>query len=190
MTSKTILVDVDITVCPSDEGWLEWLQYYSHMSYSPFEDVSVEVVEYDLSIYFKDYLEEDVCPYEYWRDKELYKYLPPVYGSEEVLEELHRMGHNIVFVSQLKGWHHKSKWEWLKHHFPYLSGFVGTKEKWLVRGDVLIDDRHSHLNSMSGDVKLVKMKSPYTQGIPLHREHLVYNWDMGVEPLMKFIEGE
>lgn len=189
MSGKIILVDVDITVCPSDMGWLEWLQYHSGMNYSPFEDESVEVVDYDLSTYFKDCLKYSLCPYDFWRDENLYDGMAPLEGSVETLEHLHNIGYKIAFLSQLKGGHHKSKFEWLKKYFPFLSGFIGTKEKWLARGDVLIDDRHSHLASMSEGVRLVKIDSPYTQDIPLQREHLMYNWDMGVDKLLQYLEG-
>src|SRR5690625_5548503 len=79
----------------------------------------------------------------------------------------------IVFVSTLKGNHHRSKYYFLNQYFGHImDGFLGTHEKHYVRGGVIIDDRIDHLNSMKKSVKAVLMESPYRQRSEEHTSEL------------------
>jgi 5'(3')-deoxyribonucleotidase len=95
---------------------------------------------YDISAYYPTVLREHI--YNYWRQPDLYDgiELLPIKGSVEALSELSNT-FNIVFVSSCKGPHYKSKYNWLKKHFPFMKGFISTKEKHFVRCKYLIDDR-------------------------------------------------
>lgn len=175
-----IAVDVDLTVVDMAPFWWSWLQEQTECDrpYPHFGHIGE--IDYDLSNYFKEELEEKgIDGHDYWRQKNIYDGKVPIPGSRETLCRLFLRGHDIIFVSQLKGDHHKSKVEFLKRHFPYMKAFVGTKEKWAVRCDVLIDDRESHLASMPDDVILVKYNTPYTQNVSLRgtgRNFFLCDW--------------
>lgn len=78
---------------------------------------------------------------DFWRDKNLYDNLVPMEGAVEKLEQLSKY-FGIVFVSRLKGNHHRSKVYFLKEHFPFMIGFIGSHEKWILNGSLvaMVDD--------------------------------------------------
>ena len=85
-------------------------------------------------------------PLDFWRAEDLYDTLVPMEGAVEKLEELSQY-FGIVFISRLKGNHHKSKVGFCKKHFPFMVGFIGTHEKWLMNESVvaMIDDLPENL---------------------------------------------
>jgi len=85
-------------------------------------------------------------PLDFWRSEDLYDNLEPMEYSVEKLKELSTY-FDIVFVSRLKGMHHRSKVYWLKKHFPFMQGFVGTHEKWILNDSLvaMIDDLPENL---------------------------------------------
>lgn len=85
-------------------------------------------------------------PLDFWRDEHLYDNLVPMEGAVEKLEQLSKY-FGIVFVSRLKGNHHRSKVYFLKKHFPFMEGFVGTHEKYLLNDSLvaMIDDLPDNL---------------------------------------------
>lgn len=84
---------------------------------------------------------------DYWRSSTLYDNLQPMHGAVETLEALSEY-FDIVFVSRLKGDHHRSKVYFLKKWFPFMKGFIGTHEKWLLADSfcALIDDDWNNLS--------------------------------------------
>lgn len=85
-------------------------------------------------------------PLDFWRDEYLYDNLVPMEGAVEKLEQLSKY-FGIVFVSRLKGNHHRSKVYFLKEHFPFMTGFIGTHEKYLLNDSLvaILDDLEDNL---------------------------------------------
>lgn len=154
--SKLIAVDVDLTVCAIDELWLNWLQ---HITGTDFNPLGLEgELDYNMSNYFSEGLQKaGVDGLDFFRSESAYDYAKPVKGSVEALRTLHEMGYKIVFVSAVKGNHHSSKFRWLKRNFPFMAGFVATKEKWLIPCDIFIDDRNNFLNMVPAKTKIKKL---------------------------------
>lgn len=99
--------------------------------------------QYELDNPYKDKLD-------FWRSDILYDNLEPVVGSVEALESLSKY-FGIVFVSRLKGSHHRSKVYFAKRWFPFMTGFVGTHEKWILEDslEALVDDDCKNLVKFS-----------------------------------------
>lgn len=85
-------------------------------------------------------------PLDFWRAEDLYDNLTPMPYAVEKLEQLSQY-FGIVFISRLKGSHHKSKVYFTKKWFPFQIGFIGTHEKWLMNDSVvgMIDDLPANL---------------------------------------------
>lgn len=85
-------------------------------------------------------------PLDFWRSEDLYDNLEPMEGAVEKLEQLSKY-FGIVFISRLKGQHHKGKVYFLKKYFPFMEAFVGTHEKWVMNNSVeaMIDDLPENL---------------------------------------------
>ena len=177
VNNRTILVDVDLTVVDSGTPWVDWLNQAAGTFIHPNPESGA--IDYDLSVYWKDYLQEyDIDPYEYWRSESLYDDLEPLEGAVGCLEGFAIAGWNVVFVSALKGNHHKSKYHFLKRNFPFMAGFIGTREKQFVKGDVIIDDRNKFLNVMPEGIHRILFETPYTQDEDLNYPTAsISNWN-------------
>jgi 5'(3')-deoxyribonucleotidase len=112
----------------------------------------------------------------------------PIPGAIEAIERLHQAGHEIVFVTScLAG--HTDKLTWLKRHFNFPIRVVFTSEKYLVKGDVLIDDYPVNLTQWQAewpDGLALCFAAPYNeqwQGVRAH------DWT-GVEILLNTLEAQ
>lgn len=159
MVSKRLLgVDCDLCVCPSDEGWMQWLKYYNGFGKVVHREDGL--LPYNLAEMFPNFKD----PYQYWRELD-YSQFQPIKGSVEALEKLSQY-FGIVFISQAKGSHHKSKYYWLDYYFPFNEGVMLTKEKYLMNSSVVahIDDRKEHLKGFDFN-KRICFNTPYTQSV-------------------------
>lgn len=156
-------IDVDATVVDSPYMWYQWLEQMTKAGYR-YEEVSKQ---YNFSkVYEKAWEESNISghPLDFWRMKHVYQDMTPIDGSVEALSMLKSIGYKIVFVSALKGDHHYSKYRFLEQYFPFMDGFVGTKEKWAVNADLVVDDRHKFLNMFpSTSVLKFKFETPFDQ---------------------------
>lgn len=153
-----VAIDVDLTLIDTGTSWLKWLNRKSGKRLS-LEDCGYD---YNLATSFPEVKD----PYSYWRQKDLYDGLIPRDDALRIVARLCKE-HSVVFVSAVKGDHHKSKYNFLKRWFPNMQGFIATKEKNFVKCDMLIDDRNSFLNLMPEEVIKIKIDTPYTQDQPL-----------------------
>lgn len=171
-------VDVDLTICPSDKGWREWLKERCSVEY-PLGDY--ESPPYDLGTQFAGV--DD--PYKYWRELD-YSQFQPIEGSVECLRELSKH-FQIVFISRIKGNHTKSKYYWLKEHFPFMYEYVACHKKHVMNKAVecMIDDRLDVLKGFEPQ-KRVLYNTPYTQSDECAVMHQFSVWD---ERIVKEICG-
>ena len=160
MRAKPLLgVDIDLTVCPSDQGWLDWLNYYNG-----FAGVLVNNIEGPLPYNLGELFPSIKDPHQYWREVD-YSQFDPIEGSVEALEKLSKY-FGIVFISRIKGNHTKSKYYWLKEHFPFMTEYVATHGKWVMGNSVvaMVDDRLDVLKQFDLE-KRICFNTPYTQSV-------------------------
>lgn len=165
-------VDVDGTVVDTSIGlWFSYLlsRYQLKEDTKPWMKTPYNVSEM--------FIIPDGCdPFAFWRDPNLYEGLTPIEGSVNVLRQLKDSGCEIIFISQAKGWHHKSKYHFIDKWFPFKDGVILTKEKHLVSVDIMIDDSTHILDSMPENVLTIKFRED-TEQAPSKRKHmLAMNW--------------
>jgi 5'(3')-deoxyribonucleotidase len=169
----TIGVDVDLCVVNTDWEWWSWMI----TNYGPptgAQDLRM-LRKYNLTAYWPN--EDPDKLMNFWRQEGLYDNLQPIQGSFRTLLDLSEDGHKIVFISSVKGNHNKSKYYFLKRHFPFMSGYIATKEKHFVDVDVMIDDRDTNLLPFKKGVKLIRYKTNYIQGVePNPRIEIIDGW--------------
>jgi len=175
---KVCVVDVDLTVV---DAVTPWIHYMNGLTGASFEVSPGQMYPYDLTSVFKHYLEteEDIgLLFDYWKGRNVYDDLEPYPGSVETLSRLNDMGYDIVFASVVKGDHSKSKYYFLKKHFPFMAGCMFTREKGYIRADVVIDDRNDYLRQFDvTKVKRIRMNTPFEQTIDTPVYATVDNWD-------------
>ena len=158
-----------VIVCDVDSTVVDLFDYWSWWALNELEDDT-----YNTELEALYYTTTDPKLLEFWRQEDLYDDAEPLPHCVETLERWHNLGMKIVFASQLKGNHHKSKYNFLKRNFPFMEGFVGTKEKHYIDGDIIIDDRNSFINQFLNArpwCRAIKFNTPYTQSEELDKRH-------------------
>jgi len=105
--------------------------------------------------------------------------LKPAEGAIEAVEDLHRRGHEIVFVSNgtncPSSGHEKR--EWLKYYFHKTWKFaplVLTYHKHHVRGDCLVDDTPRNLDNLHPTTQGLLWHQPYNAEVTGYER--IYDW--------------
>ena len=169
-----VMCDVDITVVNTDTQWIDYIgeKLFRDNPGESFARVAQHkalygTIPYDITELFPEAKKLGIDLFDYWRSDNLYNLLTPIEGAVETLRRMSSQ-FDVVFVSQAKGGHHKSKYNWVNKWFPFHSGVILTKEKWQVaRGACLvIDDRLSVLEKCTEynpTIGTVLLKTSYTQ---------------------------
>lgn len=170
-------VDIDGTVV--DTSTSLWFSYL-YQRYEPIADKVISTMAdgmypYNVSELF--HIPGGCDPFAFWKDPNLYEGLTPIKGAVEYLKKLSDEGHEIIFVSQSKGWHSKGKYYFIDKWFPFKKGVLLTKEKYLVNLDIMIDDSIHVLNSMPENVTTIKFREDTIQQDKMQERHvLVEDW--------------
>lgn len=108
----------------------------------------------------------DLKVYEYLRQPGLFRNLPPLPGAIEGVRALLEQGHSVHIVTAAPDGSATEKIEWVKEWLPFLDPkrVIICYDKFLVDGDVLVDDspnnlikwRHTHPEG-----RTVTIKYPY-----------------------------
>lgn len=108
--------------------------------------------------------------------------LDPLPGAIEGIKRLVKEGHDVAFVSNgtncVSSGHEKR--EWLKYHFGKLWKYpplVLTYHKYLVRGDVIIDDLPRNLENLHPDTKGLLWHTTYNIDPANDKYTRIYSWD-------------
>lgn len=138
---KTIAVDVDNVVVDLARDWVDFI----NKSLPQEEKITLSDVRYSYNFHdaVSGFLSQERVS-SFWKCPNLYDNATPIEGSVEVLASLSN-DFNIVFATHVEGNHAKSKFDFLKRHFPFMDGFIATREKHFVKCDMLIDDRVKNL---------------------------------------------
>ena len=143
----TILIDMDDVLEQLLVGWTAYLNERYGTSVSA-EDVK----NWNVSLAYPMLTYEQVYPATH--DDALWDYVPPMPGAVEAVKQLIDEGHDVYVVTATEYQSLKAKMDKvLFKYFPYLSfdKVIITKNKHLIKGDVLIDDGPHNL--AGGDYK-------------------------------------
>lgn len=149
---------------------------------------------------FKDYNVENVLPMheaiimkKMYAEEGLYNLVKPIAGSQEALEKLINMGHQVYLVSDVIPKTYSEKTEWIRHFFPFIDEghIVAMKHKHLLRCDVMIEDNlHNllsgvHYNRICFDYPWNRSIRDYAYNI-----HRCNNWKQIMDAINKINEEE
>ena len=163
-----ILCDVDGVVADLHASWLarynrDWNDTLT----------TEQVLDWAIHRFVKPECEHRI--YDYLQQIDLYDDVPPVEGALAGVETLRKMGHEILFLTDATPEHVEPKYEWLRSH-GFLSKpqeYRVEKEKWRVKGDVLIDDGPHNIEAYPGPTVLVCR--PHNHA--LEHPHRCRTWD-------------
>lgn len=168
-------VDIDEVCIDSSYAWWKYLEMDTKKGLK-WEDVKGS---YDIASHYKEELwARGLDGLDFWRRRNTYDDLVPQEGCVEALQWIQGFGNKIVFISSLKGNHHKSKVGFVKRYFPFYDAFLGTKEKEFVNVQVMIDDSNHVLNRFDPEnVVLIKYDNEVKQPHELKVDvNIIHSW--------------
>jgi 5'-nucleotidase len=118
------------------------------------------------------------------KSKGYYVHLKPYDNAIELIKSL-TVNFDIYFVTACPApnmYAFSEKAEWIEHHFgpEYVSKLIICKDKFLVNGDVLIDDKPNITNDESSWIHLL-YSQPYNEG--------VFTWTSNQHVLFDLLKG-
>jgi len=97
-----------------------------------------------------------------------YRNLPPIPGAVDAVMELLAAGHDVrIYTSPLTAYRNcvSEKYEWVEQHFglDFVARLIVTKDKTIVHGDILVDDKPDVTGTRSPDWRHVVFDQPYNR---------------------------
>ena len=108
-----------------------------------------DITEYRIEDFVKSEFKNKF--YQYFLDKKVWKQIYVQPHCREVLAQLHREGHMIIFVTTTEPENLPKKKNWLIRNFPFIDvrhSLYSCPTKQLIKCDILIDD---HIGNLVGD---------------------------------------
>ena len=175
----TILIDMDDVLEKLAEAWVCYLNNKYGTSVS-IEDVK----DFDLSLAFPTLSKETVYAAE--KTDEIWDLVKPMPGADAALKKLIKDGHEVIIVTATEYESLRAKMDKvLFKYFPYLSWkqVIITSRKYLIKGDVLIDDGPHNL--VKGDYKKILFDANHNRSFDEKSVGAVRvkNWDEALEEI-------
>lgn len=124
--------------------------------------------------------------------------LPVLAESQDGVEKLRKLGDVYVVTSPFDApsWVYE-RTKWLEKFFGFTKKqIVNTAAKYVVAGDVLIDDSErnlkewkEHMDELGIDALPVLLDSPWNRHVDHDGVHRVHNWDTLVESVRNHVES-
>ena len=169
---KIILIDMDGVIANFDRGLVRVMK-------KELPEIPITPYRNRTAFYFKDNFDKK----DYKKIQEIerrpgfFKTLPIVPNAKEAISEISKRGHNVKICSSPLI-HNPTcasdKYSWLEEKFgSYLAKqLIITKDKTLVKGDILIDDRPEIRGNYTPKWEYVLFDRPYNKYFPGRR----INW--------------
>ena len=138
--SKIILVDMDGVLCNFEQAFLE--MWRTSFPEKPFIRISDRRTPY-LSDQYPP--EEYDNIYKMWQRPRFFAELPEIPGGLDAVREMEAMGWDVrICTTPMRRYEHcaPEKFEWIETRLgaKWVDKIIMTRDKTMVRGDVLIDD--------------------------------------------------
>lgn len=176
---KVILVDMDDTICELVKGCI-----YHHNKRWP--DHALEysaMVSWDLT----NVWHPDCNAKEFFGVPGLFEDLEIM--DEHVVKEMRKLHEDYEVLIVTASWPTSvlEKWNWLQKHLPFIphDNFITAKKKYLIDGDLMIDDAvHNLLPFAEKGKKVIGIPRPWNSDI---RDQVLFK-DNGWEGMKAFVD--
>jgi 5'-nucleotidase len=110
-----------------------------------------------------------------------FRTLEPIPGALDAMREMREAGHDVrICTSPLSDYRNcvLEKYEWVEEYLgpDWIGALILTRDKSVVRGDVLVDDRPDVAGEASAEWEHVLYDQPYNQAVPRKRRLIWAAW--------------
>lgn len=171
-----ILIDIDNTLAEFDAGFLKvWRQLYPDEMYVPLEKRTTFHPHKDYPEQFHQKI-HDIC-----HAKNFILNLEPVSGGIDAVRAFLEAGHDVRFCTSYL-FNYKfcvvEKYAWIEKHFgiDFIEKIIITRDKTLIRGDILIDDKPEISGIVEPSWEHILYDRPFNRQIDSKRRLTWQNW--------------
>lgn len=167
----TILVDLDSITANLQEKWYEAYnkEYNDNITCD-------DILTWDTHLYVKKECGKSI--YKYFTPQ-LFASLNPIAGAIPALKALVNTGHEVVFVTASPQFCADAKFAWVKKHCPFIKEVIMAHKKYLIQGDVLIDDSPSNIRTYREhhpNANIFTIAYPYNKAVAKHTDLRLGSW--------------
>jgi len=172
-----ILVDLDDVLADFETGFLDnWRKKHSDKPYIPLEERTVFKLDNQYPPELKHLVREIYCAPGFYRN------LPLIKGGKEAIQEMKQKEHDVFLcTSPLSSYENcvLEKYEWVDERLgrDWAKRLIVTKDKTLIRGDILIDDNPTPKGVLTPTWEHVIYDFPYNRHVKDKRRLTWQNWE-------------
>lgn len=177
MNKKIILVDMDGVLADFEGRFLEnWRKKFPNHPIIPLAERETFYLEED----YPDGLKKDIESI--FRAPGFFQNLKIISGSKEALTKMESLGHEVfICTSPISKYENcvLEKYHWVSKNLGYewTKKMIVTKDKTLIYGDILIDDKPKHLGVKDPVWKYVLFDAPYNKKVKSDLRITWKNWE-------------
>jgi len=160
-----ILVDMDGVLADFDDGFLKtWQNLHADKPFIPIDQRTTFYVVDQYPEELKDLIRQTIAAPNFFGS------LPPLPGSVEALTGMRAMGHDVyICTSAISAFRScvVEKFEWVEAHLgtDWVKSLIFAKDRTMLRGDVLIDDRPAYEGGFVPSWEHVIFDRPYNREV-------------------------